>query len=898
MKKLVILFNLMLVVLLSGCFKTQEDGIAINGIKDIEVGETLQLTLDISNKDNKEVSGATWSSYNEEIATVSRSGEVAGIKFGTTKIEVEMTIGETEFKTSVYLNVGNKTSNKEDGIEILSSEDTIQAAIGDVIHLDYSISNKDNKEITDLTWSSNFSRLTVDENGVVTAHSAGIAMITLKVKIGGVEYKDSVNFFVSETSNDPVNVKITGSKNLYVNDTVQLDVTYTNPDNNAVSNKVWSVDNDNVEITENGLVTAKKVGSSTITFTARIGNKSYSNSVMIIVLDSNTGGDSNLLYLQEGVVETSDPKVNEKVELSYSEVNSGYIESNFNPYDYEEIKAEATIVDPNNDVVKMPLYWGYDSTINLNSYTGNASGNNGVASNDKNEIQGKEMFYYEKTGEYFLRFNPKVSGTHRVIVRLYINGKSTETISQEVNINENSKTNRGVISVDTTNNRTLIDENNKTFISNGMNQAWYTSSTRASYDYQVWFEKSSANNINTTRIWLAQWGMTIRGANTVDNFTKSVGAERFDHILEQAEANEIYIQLTLNHHGQFTEYTNTVWKDNPYNKANGGMLDNPYDFFSDEEAKAAYKNELMYIIARYGYSDYILAWELFNEVDYTYYSDYNTQLPNGAQLATDVKNWHEEMGTFIKANDPYNHMVTTSYKAATGSAFYLDVIDYTNIHNYGFYQTSGYFGKNDVNSLLDQMPKEAISTSSQYKKPVFHSEVGVNYENGSNTAKEDPNAISIHQSLYAGFLGGGIGGGMQWWWDSWIHPQDLYSKYAGAGEYANMIDLTGSDYSVVTHGSNTVTSSNGDLHMFGYLFNDRSYGYVYDSKYNHWSTNSNVMTNQTLTLTIDSGNYTVQYFDPLTNNLIHTLDATSTNGKLVLNLPTFTNEMTYILTKK
>lgn len=41
------------------------------------------------------------------------------------------------------------------------------------------------------------------------------------------------------------------------------------------------------------------------------------------------------------------------------------------------------------------------------------------------------------------------------------------------------------------------------------------------------------------------------------------------------------------------------------------------DFFIDERAIADYKNRLRYIVARYGYSTSVFAWEFFNEVHST-----------------------------------------------------------------------------------------------------------------------------------------------------------------------------------------------------------------------------------------------------------------------------------------
>ena len=78
----------------------------------------------------------------------------------------------------------------------------------------------------------------------------------------------------------------------------------------------------------------------------------------------------------------------------------------------------------------------------------------------------------------------------------------------------------------------------------------------------------------------------------------------------------------------------------------------------------------------------------------------------------------------------------------------------------------------------------------QYKKPTIQSEVGIEWEYGQRAAELDPNGISIRQALWAGMMGGTAGAAMQWWWDSWIHPGNLWTVFNGAGIYAEKMDLT------------------------------------------------------------------------------------------------------------
>ena len=75
-------------------------------------------------------------------------------------------------------------------------------------------------------------------------------------------------------------------------------------------------------------------------------------------------------------------------------------------------------------------------------------------------------------------------------------------------------------------------------------------------------------------------------------------------------------------------------------------------FFQSRCQGANPQSAQVQFIARYGYNRGIVAWELFNEVDWT--DDYD-------QHQTKVADWLEEMAASIKEIDPYGHLVTTSF---------------------------------------------------------------------------------------------------------------------------------------------------------------------------------------------------------------------------------------------
>ena len=133
-------------------------------------------------------------------------------------------------------------------------------------------------------------------------------------------------------------------------------------------------------------------------------------------------------------------------------------------------------------------------------------------------------------------------------------------------------------------------------------------------------------------------------------------AWRLDRIIESCEQNDIGIQLALQHHGQFSTEVNPNWSDNPYNithSSEGGWLSDPNGFFTDANAIRFTKNKYRYIVARWGYSQAIFAWELFNEVQFVDAWRYRSD-------KSSVVNWHNTMASYIRSIDPFKHPVTTS----------------------------------------------------------------------------------------------------------------------------------------------------------------------------------------------------------------------------------------------
>ncbi|HEX6972142.1 MAG TPA: hypothetical protein VF234_07970, partial [Limnochordia bacterium] len=215
----------------------------------------------------------------------------------------------------------------------------------------------------------------------------------------------------------------------------------------------------------------------------------------------------------------------------------------------------------------------------------------------------------------------------------------------------------------------------------------------------------------------------------------------------------IHIILVLQNHGQFSARTNPEWASNPYNRANGGPLARPADFFTDPRARALTKQRYRYIVARWGYRTNLLAWELFNEVDLT--DDYDSPA---------VAAWHAEMASYIKSIDPFDHPVTTSFSnpARDPRVWRLPEIDFTNTHFYG------------VPDIAALVVKHDGEKSDRYGKATFSAEFGPDWRGPSQA---DTAGVNLHNALWVSPFSGATATAMTWWWDNYIHPRDLYSHF-------------------------------------------------------------------------------------------------------------------------
>lgn len=173
------------------------------------------------------------------------------------------------------------------------SQSSIEMTVGDTRTLAYQISpmNATNKTVS---WtSSNNSIATVDANGKVTAFGVGAVTITVTTQDGS--FSDVCNVVIAEKV-----VSVTGvsldktSLTLKEGNTSTLGVTIS-PSDATNKNVTWSSSNNSVATVNNGVVTAVKAGSATITVTTSDGGKTATCNVTVQSSGGGGGQSSGLI---------------------------------------------------------------------------------------------------------------------------------------------------------------------------------------------------------------------------------------------------------------------------------------------------------------------------------------------------------------------------------------------------------------------------------------------------------------------------------------------------------------------------------------------------------------------------------------------------------------------------
>ena len=260
----------------------------------IHVGGTYQLMAIVtpSNASNQSVS---WTSSNTSVATVSSDGLVTARAVGTATITATTQDGSNLSATCAI----TVTPQPASGITL--SQTTASVVVDKTLQLSATVSPSAASQVVIWT-SSNTNIATVSSNGLVTAKAVGSATITATTA-DGTNLSASCQLTVTPQLATGITLS-QSTASLVVDKTLQLTATVT-PGNTTNKAVTWTSNNTNIAtVSSDGLVTAKGVGTATITATTADGSNLSASCAITVTPQLATGITLNQTSAEIGINET------------------------------------------------------------------------------------------------------------------------------------------------------------------------------------------------------------------------------------------------------------------------------------------------------------------------------------------------------------------------------------------------------------------------------------------------------------------------------------------------------------------------------------------------------------------------------------------------------------------
>ena len=241
----------------------------------LKSGVTYSLNYEIT--PNNATEKVVWESSDKEIATV-EDGIIRTVKEGT--ITITAKIGNIEEVCYVTVVTGDSNTpdviddgKKKEVTEVILNQTEISLTKGGIYSLTATVKPDDatNKKVS---WKTSDEKIVkVDQAGNLEAVEEGFAIITATSDNGITS--DCLVTVVKEDSQNEEYLTIElneTNRSLIIGETLQL-IGTVSPNNNVSNTIIWESNNNEVATVSNGLVTAKKEGTATITAKLESGAK-------------------------------------------------------------------------------------------------------------------------------------------------------------------------------------------------------------------------------------------------------------------------------------------------------------------------------------------------------------------------------------------------------------------------------------------------------------------------------------------------------------------------------------------------------------------------------------------------------------------------------------------------
>lgn len=386
-----------------------------------------------------------------------------------------------------------------------------------------------------------------------------------------------------------------------------------------------------------------------------------------------------------------------------------------NPYDQQEVKLDMILISPSGKRLTLPCYYQSEDSLPL----------------------------------WKARFMPQESGDYKYLFKLSTNTKLVDS-SEIASFNAKATNGNGILH--TKDNWGFQYDNGKAFRGIGENIAWESRDNDDSryfkelhedpkYNYEYMLPSLAKHGGNYFRTWICSWNLPLDWKSEFNNRRYTNSAKYFNPSAIQKMDRLVHLSDSLKLHMMLTLGPGT------YDEKNGRYETSTADFFVDPKAKAQYKNRLRFIVARWGYSPAIGAWEFFNEIDNVQFRDKGNPIS-----AASIVQWHDEMSTYLKKIDPYKHIVTTSIS-------HRDLEGLNSIANIDLNQKHIYKNNRAI-------PTTIIGYSEKFNKPYVIGEYGYEWDWSKNFNDfGDEMDSDFKRGLWYGLFSPTPVLPLSWWWE-------------------------------------------------------------------------------------------------------------------------------------
>ncbi len=437
-----------------------------------------------------------------------------------------------------------------------------------------------------------------------------------------------------------------------------------------------------------------------------------------------------------------------------------------NPFDAGQIAVDAEINPPTGIAVMVPGFY----------YAPMRCWSPGFSRSEKPPEDGTptaERLRLAAPPGFRVRYTPVVQGKHRLV--LHVTDRSGTVRSRPIEFTATAGDSPGFVRVARRSPRYFAFDNGRPYFAVGENMCWAGGRTPLA-DYSAWLKGlGGGGGGNWARLWLAynekglEWmpAPTPKpGTGTYQGLGKYAldNAWRLDEIVRMSRENGVYLMFCLGTYGEFTDggyFNEGCWISNPYNVKNGGPCAKPADFWTNPQAKKLYKQRLRYLVARWGYSPNLFAWEFWNEVPAT---------PTG-------DDWVAEMAAYLKHCDPNRHLVSTTY--GSSMVWRCQDVDFAMNHLYG--------QAGNVADFTPQIQNE-VRAATSFGKPFLLAEFGIDWQTDDGHWDPHGTGLNMHNGAWAAVMSGAAGTAMLWYWDGYVHPKNVYHTLTPVRKFADTVD--------------------------------------------------------------------------------------------------------------